>query len=393
MRTAEMRHFKWLTLALGMAMFTLAACTAEVPGQGVDEDDPRAALRGFFNQNVLPLMEGTCASCHAGSRQFIEFMQPDDNFPTPYDKVVNWPSMVNVEDPGQSRIVTKGLHEGRAWTVEELNIINPWLTMEAEFGSTGEEVDTTEVTPLSGFNSFDLGAIGLTDAAGCFIEFDFERSDPVLYLSNIVVRDASGDGCVLESPVFGVVLDAGTFYDPNNNFSDVTVDVGPNSTSPVGGTLLIISWLNPADLAASSTVRLKFRFFGVQSSGTGGNNGGAGAQLVDFFYNNVVPNCINPVNTTLGCTNCHGQGAGNQGAIDLSGLAATDMQDRQNQADEFFARADKADPGVSGGDPWVEKIDPNSGVGHNGGKVQNAGQIQACYDQMSAWITMETQGN
>jgi hypothetical protein len=261
--------------------------------------------------------------------------------------------------------------------------------MEAAFGGTGEEIDTTDVTPLQGFNSFDLGTIGLTEAAGCFIEFDFERSDPVAYLSNIVVRDTSGDGCLLESPVIGVVLDSGTFYDPNNKFSDVTVDVGPNETAPVGGTLLIISWLDPADLAASATFRLKFRFFGVESMGSGDNNGGAGAQLVDFFYNNVVTNCINGLNAALNCVGCHGDGAAQQGAIDLGGLQAVDETERQQQANEIFLRSDRTEPGVPGGDPWIAKVDPAEGVAHNGGNVADAVLIQTCYDVTADWIMME----
>jgi mono/diheme cytochrome c family protein len=389
MRTAEMRHFKWLPIALAVAMTSLIACTAEVPGQGVDEDDPRAALRGLFNRDILPLMQGTCAACHGGSMQFIDWMAPDDDFPTEYDKVLNWPALVNIQEPGQSRLITKGQHDGRPWTADELNIINPWLAMEAAFGGTGEEIDTTDVTPLQGFNSFDLGTIGLTEAAGCFVEFDFERSDPVAYLSNIVVRDTSGDGCLLESPVIGVVLDSGTFYDPNNKFSDVTVDVGPNETAPVGGTLLIISWLDPADLAASATFRLKFRFFGVESMGSGDNNGGAGAQLVDFFYNNVVTNCINGLNAALNCVGCHGDGAAQQGAIDLGGLQAVDETERQQQANEIFLRSDRTEPGVPGGDPWIAKVDPAEGVAHNGGNVADAVLIQTCYDVTADWIMME----
>lgn len=391
MRTAQLRHFNWLAFALGMAVCALVACTAEVPGQPVEGDDPRAALRGQFNRDVLPLMQATCAACHAGSRQFIDWMAPlEPDFPTEYDRVMSWPALVNIEDPAQSRLVTKGgpPHEGPAWTPEQLNIINPWLQAEADFGGTGEEIDTTEVTPLNGPNMHDLGDLGIPDAAGCILSYDFERSDPVLYLSNLLVTDTSGDGCILESPVIGVVLDSGTYYDPNNRFGDVTVDVGPNASAPVGGTLSIISWLDPTDLANSSVLRLKFRFFGVQPTGTGGEGGGGGAQLIDYFYDNVVP-CITGLQGVVNCQTCHGGGAAQQGAIDLSGLASTDMTERQNQANEIFLRSDRADPGVVGGDPWILKVDP-AGPAHSGGKVNNQGLLDACYQATSGWITMET---
>ena len=367
-------------------------CTAEVPGDGVDEDDPRAALKGQFQRDVQPLLEATCAQCHAGSREFIDFMAPQPpEFPGMYERVINWPSLVNVEDAGQSRMVTKGQHEGRAWTLEELNLINPWLAAEAEFGSSGEEIDTTEVTPLNGRNTHDLGDLGIPEGAGCSISYNYTRSDPVIYLDDLKIFDeATGDGCVLESPVVGVVLDAGTFYDPNNNFSDVTVDIGPGDVDGqlIGGGLLIVSWLDGNDLGNTGTVRLKFRFFGVESTGTGGGTQ-AGAQLVDYFYDNVVTNCIQGLSTGAGlCRNCHGPGGGNQGSLNLAFIDSVDETERQQQANEIYARSDRVDPTVPGGDAWLEFVSP--GGPHPQGLAAQ-GDIDNCATIVSQWMTMETQ--
>lgn len=389
MRTASIRHFRWLPLALGTAALALA-CTAEVPGEGVDNDDPRAVLAGQFNSDVLPLMQQACASCHGGSMQFIDYLVPNDEYPTVYERVISWPAMVNTEDPGQSRIVTKGAHDGPAWRPEQLNLINPWLEAEANFGSSGEEIDTTAVVPVSGDNSYDLGELGIAEASGCRIAFLYDFSAPIVYITNLrIIGDA--DGCILEEPVVAVVTDPDstgnetTWYDPNHKFQGVTVDVGPSQEVLIGGGSVIVSWV-PGD-QLQGTVKLKFRFFGAQATGTGGGGeGGGGAQLVDLFYDTIVNGDCNMANGTANgtpCLNCH-SGGGAAGGLDMSDFGSTDPDARQQLANQFFIRSNRADP--DGTHDWIAKI-TDAAITHGGGK--NAALGAACDPPNDAWISME----
>lgn len=392
MRRAQMRHFQWLSLTLGMVGLFLAACSAEVPGDGTGTDDPAAALRAQFNSDVLPLMQQRCAACHGGSMEFIDFMAPNEDFATEYDRVKGWPALINTEDASQSRLITKGQHDGPAWGPEDLNLINPWLQAEADLGKGGDEIDTTAITPISGDNEYDLGDLGVTEAAGCLIRFQYDFSPPIIYITNLRIQ-GDADGCLLDNPVVAAVTDPDgdgtdtTWYDPNNKFSGLTVDVGPDQEVLVGGGSVIISWVPAEEL--QGTVRIKFRFFNAEATGTGsGGDGGGGAKLVDVFYNTIINGNCNLINGTANgtpCTNCHAGGGGAVGSLDLNGMNSQDPDVRQQLANQFFIRSNRTDP--TGTHDWIAKIDPNAGVGHAGGK--NGTLAAACDPPNDDWISME----
>lgn len=384
MRSVQIRHLRWIPVFLGVGLF---ACTAEVPGLGAPDGDPRAVLRGEFNSNVLPLMQTVCAGCHAGDREFIDFMAPhpnslDQTTTDAYDRVIAWPGLVNTEDAGQSRIITKGQHEGRAWTPEELNVINPWLTNEASFGDTGTEVETTAVVPVTGFNEYDLGALGIPEGEGTKIRFVYEFSPPLVYLSTLTVL-GDADGFTGNNPVVGVVVDGIPYWDPNNKFQGVVVDVGPDQEICIGGCSIIASWV-PADILANAgSVALQFEFASVIATGTGGTgNGGGGCEQVDVFFNTVVPT-VN--NMTQPCLNCHGGGTV---GIDMSNLGAADAAGRQTQCDQFFIRSNRSDP--AGEHDWIRTVDPSVGLQHAGGNTSQA-TADAADTATDNWMTMELQ--
>lgn len=274
MGLASKRHFEWLSLVFGLAL-ALAACTARVPGEGVSDDDPRAVLRGQFNSDVRPLIQRNCAQCHDGSMPLIGWMEVDEDYPTIYDRVMSWPALINIVTPEQSRLVTKGAHDGPAWASGDLPQITAWIESEAAFGSTGNEVDTMAITPAVGPNEFDLGAIGVGDAAGCLLRFQYDFSPPIVTVNDIRVQ-GDADGCVLDQPVVGVVTDPDgdgtetTWYDPNHKFQNLSVVVGANEEVPIGS--VTASWVPPEEL--EGTIKLQFRFYGVEASSTGGGGGG-----------------------------------------------------------------------------------------------------------------------
>jgi len=94
-----------------------------------DGSSPRDELADQFNDSVLPLLDRRCSACHNGSRVGIDFMAIDGSA---YDSVRNWPALVNFTEPGASRLLTKGIHEGPTWLPDERDRIIVWLLAEAD---------------------------------------------------------------------------------------------------------------------------------------------------------------------------------------------------------------------------------------------------------------------
>jgi cytochrome c553 len=106
-------------------------------GPGSTGSGPNAqAVRDFFEQNVAPILDdgagNVCASCHAS--QFNAYPgAPHFMGGSPaayYDTLVAAPIYVNAA-PGNSKLITQGLHEGPAFTETQEPTVIEWLEMEA----------------------------------------------------------------------------------------------------------------------------------------------------------------------------------------------------------------------------------------------------------------------
>lgn len=88
----------------------------------------------YFQQNVSPNLSAKCAGCHMGTGPgpggapaflgaqasgFYAAIRADTRFYTP-------------SAPATSLLVTKGSHEGPAWTSGEATNITDWLMLEAQ---------------------------------------------------------------------------------------------------------------------------------------------------------------------------------------------------------------------------------------------------------------------
>lgn len=280
MQRAVIRRFAWLAIALGGAALAIT-CTAEVQGSGVSDDDPKAKLQGQFNSDVLPLMNRKCAECHAGSMPLIGWMATSDDYPSIYSRVTSWPALVDLIQPELSRLITQGAHEGPAWTPEEIAVITPWLQAEADFGASGDAIDTMPLDAVIGANEFDLGAIGVNDAAGCLLRFTYDASPPIVKVDDLRVQ-GDADGCVLVEPVVGLVTDPNSdgnttlWYDPDHQFQGQTITVNPNQETPIGDGSITVTWVPSEEL--NGTIQVQFRFYGAQPT-AGGGGGGADAGM------------------------------------------------------------------------------------------------------------------
>ena len=128
------------------------------PGSTGSGPDAEAA-RAFFEAKVKPILDdgagNVCAACHAsnyngGGQNYPGaplFMGAGPN--AYYDTLVAAPIYVNAA-PGNSKLVTQGLHEGPAFSAAQEALVIEWLEMEAaiRFGdpmstSGGPVVDAT----------------------------------------------------------------------------------------------------------------------------------------------------------------------------------------------------------------------------------------------------------
>lgn len=100
-------------------------------------DEPADDMSGdpaddLFESEVLPMLDSRCGACHAGDRAFIDFLAPrPPDFETARERLLGWPALVDIENPGQSRLLTKGLHEGQTFGAAEIDLILRWIELEA----------------------------------------------------------------------------------------------------------------------------------------------------------------------------------------------------------------------------------------------------------------------
>ncbi|HJZ85805.1 MAG TPA: hypothetical protein VKN99_11575 [Polyangia bacterium] len=95
--------------------------------------------RAFFEQKVAPMLLASCASCHMGT----EAAPPPPKGPpflgatlgAFYGSLKSNPRLMG--NPTTALLLTKGLHEGPAWTPAQADTVHQWLVMEDGVGGNG----------------------------------------------------------------------------------------------------------------------------------------------------------------------------------------------------------------------------------------------------------------
>jgi mono/diheme cytochrome c family protein len=93
------------------------------------EPEPDSAGRTTFETRIRPLLDDRCAVCHADPAMAPAFLSRN---PEVYDTVIAWPSLVRIDEPERSRLITKGEHDGPAWEQSQIDAILAWLEVEAD---------------------------------------------------------------------------------------------------------------------------------------------------------------------------------------------------------------------------------------------------------------------
>ena len=116
--------------------------------QTPDEDPPGDGAETLFAQNVQPVMEAKCASCHTSTGiADPKFLGAGPDF---YDSVVQYPSVTGNFNPALANIlleIAPGDHYAMTYEAAEEQGIREWLTAEAVERGLADEDNPEEPLP------------------------------------------------------------------------------------------------------------------------------------------------------------------------------------------------------------------------------------------------------
>jgi hypothetical protein len=82
---------------------------------------PSNQLEQDFDANVQPILQSTCNSCHGANVVGPTAVSLD------YNTILATPALNGGSDPASSQLLTKGEHEGPAFTAAQETAILQWL--------------------------------------------------------------------------------------------------------------------------------------------------------------------------------------------------------------------------------------------------------------------------
>ncbi|HTL36897.1 MAG TPA: hypothetical protein VL326_27365 [Kofleriaceae bacterium] len=107
-----------------VTVLALSSCTT-IESHPIDEPMLSPAERAW-QDNVFPMLVSTCGDCHRYNE--VGFLDGDDVWSVRATLVSS--VEVNLDEPGQSRLLSHGPHAGPAMTPEQVAIVLDWLTAE-----------------------------------------------------------------------------------------------------------------------------------------------------------------------------------------------------------------------------------------------------------------------
>jgi cytochrome c5 len=373
LRDGSRRGTSWLAVAF--LLLLVGGCVGSINDDGADLTEEQRAARNAFDTRVMPLLDSTCRACHA-TEPNADFMKPE---PDIYTRMVEWPALVNVNEPTQSKLLTKGAHTGPAFTPEQASQVLDWITLEAvAAGADVASVELDPFQPITGVNTVDLAPIGLS---GSTLTFRLEPLSVGMYLSEIMLN-AGTAGAHVVHPLLVTWVDGAASPDPIDRFSTVDLAVPASESRMLGGGTAVLVDVPP-------TAMLSFHFREVEASGEGGEGGGGGGggggeggcAALDAFTASAQPTL------SASCVSCHG--GSNPMATQATDMTRIDDTSPEGQAiacGQILSRVSLADPPQSG---IFVAPDPDSGAGHPFKFGGSAADFGAFRDALTEWINQE----
>jgi hypothetical protein len=348
-------------IKLPLLTITLVGCTGLIDDGGNGGLTPeQAEAKRTWVAEAQPVLAQNCSACHNGSRANIGFLIGNDPLSQRDALLAYDPPVVNTTAPASSRLITKGLHEGPAFTASQTATVLDWLQKQKDAdGSTGETGPTLETAPFvpqvcSGgtpgdatcpFNDVLLDSLG---APGAKIQFTVQSLGSGIYLSNLKLIPGP-DGAYIEHPLFvSKPMDGDAKPDTIDRFFNVKMNIEQAATDPdrqiSGGTAAFVG------MFASDPLVIYFKAVKTfQMDMGGGMTMQSGCKKLEEFKA-IRTNFSAPVGgAAQACTNCHaGQNAGATGALLLTNIGSADDTVVQNVCNQVLIRTNLTTPDSSG---------------------------------------------
>lgn len=353
---------------LSASAFALVAmagvgCTGLIDDGSSGLTDEAAAAKKAWIENASPVLTTNCVSCHNGSRPNIDFLSGADAMGV-HDRLIAYtPAVVNLDAPGSSRLLTKGLHDGPALLAADASAVLEWIQKEKDAQAAtvdpggGPVLETaqfipaictagTPPAPTCPVNDVDLTSIGL---AGAKIHFVAQALGSGLYLNQLSVVAAT-DGAYIEHPLFASWPTDGsaTRFDTIDRFFNIKMNLMANATEMIGGGTAAFIGFN-----ANDKISIHFKVvkpFQPDAGGGGGGGGTGGCKVLPSFKTNAQALFTTAVGGAgQSCLSCHGgQNNNATSAMNITGVNAADDATILLACNQIKTRINTTDPNQSG---------------------------------------------
>lgn len=236
-------------------------------------DDQEIDARSIFEKRVKPEMVQSC-SCHQVTTMGI---QPFLASGMEYEAITGY-SMGKflTAVPEQSLLLTKGKHQGPAFTDVQFYAVRGWLDVESTTRGLGKGSPTTPSVPIRDGDYF-LAIDKFTKDPLSKITFTMKASSTstnAFVVTNLAITPGPSTGIKLKHPKFVFITAAGTTPDPSDALQTVDLTI----MQPAAGTTPMPT------LLGSGTLRLT----GVPAS----------AARVAMAFESIAPTVADPVPPT-----------------------------------------------------------------------------------------------
>lgn len=341
------RRLDLVRLSVGaFAVVMAAGCTGLIDDTVLptDLEKDEANARRLWDEKAWPILEAQCGGCHT-SMPNIDFFNTNgaDLVANPYAireaTVAFTPSVINLEAPPSSRLLTKGLHDGPELSTTDSADLLEWIRAEQDArpqpGEPGGAVilKTDSImpqvcapgTPLAScpVNTFDLTSLGL---AGATISFTALQFSTQLYINQLKLVGGTS-GAYIEHPLFVSRPPApppnepakDPIADPIDRFFNLKMNIAMATESMIdGGTASFVGF------PPENTLEVHFKIITPYKMEEGPGNGGTGTTGGCKDLASFKTNAQTQLQTS--CGGCHNN-AGNanaRGALDMTGMNSAD---------------------------------------------------------------------
>lgn len=381
---------------LSAVAITLIAlgCTGLIQDDGMGNLTPeQSAAREAWMTEAQPVLAQNCSACHNGSRVGVGFLEGVDPIAQRATLLAYTPLVVNLTAPQSSRLITKGLHEGPAFTAAQTSSVLQWIQKQKDAeGSTGEgdlTLETEAFIPLicvSGapgtvdcpFNNVALDAVG---SPGAVIRFTVQALGSGLYVSNLKLIPGP-EGAYIEHPLFVSKPVAGDAKpDTIDRFFSVKMNLAMNAGEAeqqiAGGTAAFVGF------QATDPLSIYFKKVDKYQMDMGMPPPQSGCKALTEFKAIRTAFSAAVGGAAQACTGCHaGSNAGATGAMGIQNIGSADDTVVQNVCNQVLIRTNLTTPDQSG-----IFLAPSPGSTHPFRFAQ--AQLDMFKAQVNMWITAE----